>query len=295
MTRRILLILVALIAVSAIGVETPTRLPAPARLVAIGDWHGDLDAARASLRLAGAIDEQDRWIGGDLVVVQCGDQLDRGDEERAILELLDHLADEAAAAGGDVHALIGNHEHMNATGDFRYVTDGGWADFADVAADTALAALPSEQRGRASAFRPGGPYARLLAEHEVAVIIGRSLFVHGGILPAHVEYGLDRLNSETRAWLRGEAPEPVIFDQRDSPIWARHFSDEPDSADCALLDEVLTALDCDRIVVGHTIQDGGITSHCDRRVWCVDTGAAEHYGGPVQVLEITPAGVRVLW
>ena len=234
-------------------------------------------------------------LGGDLVVVQCGDQLDRGDRERAILDLLDRLADEAAADGGAVYALIGNHEHMNATGDFRYVTDGGWADFADIAADTALAALPPEHRGRASAFAPGGPYALLLAEHDVAVIIGRDLFVHGGILPAHVEYGLDRINAETRAWLRGKAPEPAIFEQRDSPVWARQYSDDPDSVDCALLDQVLAALDCDRIFVGHTIQDGGITPHCDRRVWCLDTGAAAHYGGSVQVLEITPEGVRVLW
>ena len=32
------------------------------RIVAFGDVHGDLEAARGALRLAGAIDEQDRWI-----------------------------------------------------------------------------------------------------------------------------------------------------------------------------------------------------------------------------------------
>lgn len=67
--------------------ETPehTQIPAtvnPAapRIVAFSDVHGDIEAARAALRLAGAIDDEDRWIGGDLVVVQTGDQLDRGDE-----------------------------------------------------------------------------------------------------------------------------------------------------------------------------------------------------------------------
>src|SRR6476469_6597063 len=38
------------------------------RLVAIGDLHGDLGGTRAALRAAHAIDDQDRWIGGDLVV-----------------------------------------------------------------------------------------------------------------------------------------------------------------------------------------------------------------------------------
>ena len=59
------------------------------RIVAFGDVHGDLEAARGALRLAGAIDEQDRWIGGDLIVVQTGDQLDRGDQEQAILDLFE--------------------------------------------------------------------------------------------------------------------------------------------------------------------------------------------------------------
>src|SRR5579862_5552978 len=62
--------------------DVPWQLPAPKRLVAIGDVHGDAAAARAVLRLAGAIDDHDAWIGGDLVVVQLGDVLDRGDGEQ---------------------------------------------------------------------------------------------------------------------------------------------------------------------------------------------------------------------
>ena len=87
----------------AMGIMMGSALPgsaAPRRIVALGDLHGDLDAARAALRLAGAIDGTDRWVGGDLVVVQTGDQLDRGDQEQAVLELLERLQDEALAAGG---------------------------------------------------------------------------------------------------------------------------------------------------------------------------------------------------
>src|SRR4051812_4850817 len=75
--------------------DAAMRLPAPARLVAIGDLHGDLDATRKVLRLAGAIDASDRWVGGALVVVQTGDMLDRGDGERAIVDLFDRLIGEA--------------------------------------------------------------------------------------------------------------------------------------------------------------------------------------------------------
>src|SRR5690606_21517740 len=102
------------------------RLPAPARLVAIGDLHGDLEATRDVLRLAGAIDDRDHWVGGELVVVQTGDQVDRGDDDRAILDLFERLREEARSSGGAVHVLNGNHETMNAAGDFRYVTDGSF-------------------------------------------------------------------------------------------------------------------------------------------------------------------------
>src|SRR3954449_8945947 len=48
-----------------------TKVPGePSRIVAIGDLHGDLGGARAALKAAGAIDDSDKWIGGELVVVQ---------------------------------------------------------------------------------------------------------------------------------------------------------------------------------------------------------------------------------
>ena len=108
------------------------------------------------------------WIGGDLIVVQTGDQLDRGDEEQSILELLDRLQDEATAVGGAVHVLNGNHELMNARPDFRYVTEGGFEDFEDAVViaeeDSLLLAYEPDQRARVAAFRPGGPFALMLAE-----------------------------------------------------------------------------------------------------------------------------------
>ena len=88
----------------------PLTYPAAKRLVAIGDIHGDLGGARAALKAAGAIDDKDQWIGGDLVVVQTGDVLDRGDDESKIIELLEKLSTDAKSAGGAVIQLIGNHE-----------------------------------------------------------------------------------------------------------------------------------------------------------------------------------------
>jgi hypothetical protein len=60
------------------------------------------------------------------------------------------------------------------------------------------------------------------------------------------------------------------------------------------LDETLNALSLSRMVVAHTIQDGGINSACDDKVWRVDVGMSAHYGGEPAALEITADGVVVL-
>ena len=271
------------------------------RNVAFGDVHGDLDATRSALRLAGAIDAEDRWIGGRLVVVQTGDQLDRGDDERAILDLFEQLRVQAAAAGGAFHALLGNHELMNVRGDLRYVTDGGFADFADFVDaldydpnDSLLAKFEPHERGRMAALRPGRPYARLLAERVVILRVGDNVFVHGGVLPDHVTFGLDRINREAQDWLRGKTDRPEILVGPESPQWTRLYSQEPDSVACETLGQVLSRLKARRIVMGHTIQDGGITSACEGLAWRIDVGMAALYGGPVEVLEIIGDSVRVL-
>lgn len=281
------------------------------RIVAFGDVHGDLEAARGALRLAGAIDEQDRWIGGELIVVQTGDQLDRGDEEQAILDLFERLRVESEAAGGAFHPLLGNHELMNARGDLRYVTEGGYADFMGVveyAPDDSLMVWDREsgtfgpasladfepyQRARMAAFMPGGPYAEQLAQRQVILQLGDNVFVHGGVLPEHVAYGIDEINGAAQAWLRGEADLPSVLSGPDSPQWTRLYSSDPDSVACAVLNQALDALEAKRIVMGHTRQES-IASACGARAWRIDVGMAEYYGGSVEVLEIVGDSVRVL-
>lgn len=268
------------------------------RIVAVGDLHGDLGATRRALILAGAIDDSDHWIGGDLVVVQTGDQLDRGDEEQAILELLDRLQDEALAAGGALHILNGNHELMNARPDLRYVTEGGFADFQDAVTiaeeDSLLLAYEPEQRARVAAFRPGAPYALMLAERPVVLVLEGNVFVHGGVTPMHLEYGIERMNDEIRDWLLGKGDPPEFIHTSKSPTWSRVYSDEVESDDCQQLEEVLAAMGAKRMIVGHTVQENGIGPLCEGRVWCIDAGLAEYYGSTIEVLEIDGDQVRVL-
>jgi hypothetical protein len=276
----------------------PTRIAAPARLVAIGDIHGDYDQTIAVLRIAGLIDEDLHWAGGRTLAVQVGDQLDRGAGERHILDWFEVLAVEAHAAGGGFFPLLGNHEIMNAEEDYRYVTEAGWLAFSDIPydrTDARFSSYPEYQRPRVAAFIPGGQYAQVLARHNLTMIVGDTLFVHGGILPPHVTYGLDRMNEETQSWLRGErSSQPSFFEGDLDPVWSRHYSSDPTPEDCALARTTLENTQTTRIVVAHTVQSDGINTSCDGLVYRIDVGIARYYGGMPQALEIRGSTVTIL-
>ncbi|MFN0246974.1 MAG: metallophosphoesterase [Kofleriaceae bacterium] len=251
----------------------PLRRPQPERLVAIGDVHGDIAATRSALKAAGAIDDADNWIGGKLVVVQTGDVLDRGDDEQAILDLFFGLIDKAKAAGGEFIFLNGNHELMNAAGDFRYVTPGSRDAFGD----------------RVAALKPGGEYAKKLARHDLIAIVGDTVFSHAGPFGEFVTH-LEEVNLSSRCWLDGQGGSgyepPIAMTSEDSPIWTRAYGME--TVDCAAAKAAMDAMGVKRIVVGHTVQQN-VNSQCDGAVWRIDVGLAKLYGGPIEVLEVYPA------
>jgi len=278
--------------------DRPTRFPGAERIVAVGDVHGDIAATRRVLRLAGLIDGADHWSGGATVFVQTGDQLDRGDDEQEILDLLTRLESEAEAAGGAVHILNGNHELMNAAGDFRYVTPGGMTDFSDApgvdVTDARVREFPEALRSRAAAFLPGGVYAKVLATRNTAVVVGDSVFVHGGVLPKYAPK-LKSLNEAGRRWLLEGGPPPLDLMAPDGLVWLRDYSvPEPTAKACADLNAALAELEVTRMVVGHTVQARGVTSACEDRVWRIDVGLAKHYGGEPAALEIKGDQLTVL-
>ena len=58
--------------------------------------------------------------------------------------------------------------------------------------------------------------------------------------------------------------------------------------------EALSAVPARRMVVGHTVQQGGTTSACGDKVWRIDVGLSHHYGGRPQVLEIRGDAVKAI-
>ncbi|XP_047334131.1 shewanella-like protein phosphatase 2 [Impatiens glandulifera] len=304
--------------------------PSPERLVAIGDLHGDLQKSKLAFRLAGLIDTSDRWIGGSTTVVQIGDVLDRGDDEIKILYFLDKLKLEAAKAGGTIFTMNGNHETMNVESDFRFVTKGGLDEFKNWAYWYSIGnemkslcdGLPKPKdifhgipssfanvkqdchdgiRARIAALRPKGPIAsRFLSKNFTVLVVGESVFVHGGLMPNHVTYGFDKINEEVRDWLIGlkEKVSPEIHRSSNSLVWLRKFSHEAaDKCDCSTLEHVLATIPgARRMIMGHTIQVKGINTACNDQAIRIDVGMSKGcIDGFPEVLEIERnSGLKVL-
>lgn len=64
------------------------------------------------LRAAQLIDADDAWVGETATLWFLGDFFDRGPDGIACIDLIMRLQQEAAAAGGSVQALLGNHEPL---------------------------------------------------------------------------------------------------------------------------------------------------------------------------------------
>jgi len=262
------------------------------RVVVMGDLHADIGATRRAFQLAGATDGNDAWIGGALTIVQLGDIIGRSDDERQVLDFMFAARARAAAAGGAVHVLIGNHEVMGGRVDNQAVGPNPFPGFEGLPGldldDPRLQILPRHQRARGAALMAGGPYARRLAELPTVLRLGATIFVHGGVVPRWARYGIERINADVSQWLRAGGPEPDSswgVDDGDRVMWTRQFSAAVDQRDCALLEESLAILGARRMIVAHTVHDA-VTARCGGKVWAVDVGMSRAYGGRIELLQI---------
>lgn len=192
------------------------------RIVVLGDVHGSYDKMLTLLEGTQIIDSDLAWIGGEDHLVFVGDLVDRGPHDRKVMDLARRLQTEAAAAGGYVHVLLGNHEVMNMTVDLRYVSEEGYAAFVDQESkrdrSKALqrfrntvfgptASLPEARKVFEQRFPPGyfarmrafwfdGEYGSWLLQMPAVIKINGVVFLHGGLTEEVASLGLDTINKQ---------------------------------------------------------------------------------------------------
>ncbi|MGB5341984.1 MAG: metallophosphoesterase [Thermoanaerobaculia bacterium] len=192
------------------------------RIVAIGDVHGSYDKLVSLLEGTGVVDKALEWNGGSTHLVFIGDLIDRGPQELEVLDLVRRLEEEAPAAGGQVHMLLGNHEVMNLVRDLRYVPAAGFRAFA--AAEnkkdrtkawqrfrTGMASptvpmgevkaafdqrFPPGYSGRIRAFSPDGEYGAWILQKPAVIKINGVVFLHGGLTDIVASLGMEVINRQ---------------------------------------------------------------------------------------------------
>jgi hypothetical protein len=70
---------------TVLALAIPATAAPPHRIVAVGDLHGDFSAWRDILRSASLVDNHGHWTGGDMVLIQTGDAVDRGPNSLEII------------------------------------------------------------------------------------------------------------------------------------------------------------------------------------------------------------------
>lgn len=247
----------------------PSEYELPSKFLAISDIEGEIEALVMVLEDAGVIDQEYNWSFGNGHLFFVGDMFDRGRNVAECLWLLYKLESEAAAAGGKVHFVMGNHEMMYLTGDFRYVN---------------LKYLNNHRfldESLASLYAADSEAGRWLRTKNIIEKAGSIVFVHGGLSPWVTDLGLpyNEINELGRYRMDSLCNSDAcnIVNGIDSPggiYWYRGMAQ--DELSQQEVDQILHAFGSHLVIIGHTVFDS-ITLLYDHKVVCIDLPHRENF------------------
>lgn len=254
---------------------TPCQYTSPGKLLVVSDIEGEFSSFVQLMKSCGVIDANYKWVFGDGHLVICGDLFDRGKDVAAYLWLLYKLDEEAIIAGGYVHVILGNHDIMNLSGDYRYV------------ASKYSSAASLLQKNYKELYAKNTELGRWLRSKNIIEKIGNMLFLHAGVSPELNKraWNLEAINNNCRKYYdqsRKVIPDSLqIFFSADGPFWYRGYFMGKSTTDIDV-NKTLAFYGCKQIVVGHTIVDS-IKSMYNGKVIGVDVN---HHNGNHQALMI---------
>ena len=265
------------------------------KIAAISDIHGQFDLWMKIMQSNGIVDQNNDWIYGDGHFVIVGDIFDRGPDVQDCLWFVYKLEQQAAAAGGKVHYLWGNHEQMVLDGDLRYIHQ------------KYKAVEQSLQMDYRQIFGPESTLGAWLRTKPITISINNIQFVHGGFSPALAASGftVKEINDSFRETIMDATAEDSIYKDRRihfldgpmGPLWYRGYFRDTLLTNTRI-DDILKHLDKQHIVVGHTSQLK-VEKRFDGRIFVVDSSIKLGKYGEILLIENgeffsgDPAGNRI--
>ncbi|WP_296615360.1 metallophosphoesterase [Sphingomonas sp.] len=242
-----------------VPLRDPVEAPPPAvqaladnvPLMVVADTHGEFGILIALLQAQGIIDAALSWTFGTGQVVVLGDVVDRGAYQIEILWLLYGLEAQAAAKGGALHFILGNHEALMLQGDKRYLHPRYHRTGAILGRDR-----------YADLLGPKDVLGQWLRSRNAMLKLGDNLFVHGGLSPGLIDEAPDiaEINDRVRAGIDMPLSSPPLpgdmSADREGPLWYRgYFRRRHKRVSDADVGRSLDHFGVRRIFVGHTPVD----------------------------------------
>lgn len=254
----------------------PSVYPMPEKFIAISDIEGEYNAFRTFLINNKVIDKNNQWIFGSGHLITLGDFFDRGLLVTQTLWLIYSLEEQAEKAGGKVHFILGNHDIMNMSHDFRYVRKKYFEN----------ARLMNEEY--INFYKPNTELGRWLGTKNIIEKIGSYVFVHAGISKevSDLNLSIPEMNSIARRYYFNTKSAQTSSDKlanglymyAKSPTWYRGFGKA--DIDRSDFEEIRQKMGADKFVIGHTLHTT-ITYLLDKKVIDIDV---HHAGGKTQGL-----------
>jgi hypothetical protein len=212
----------------------------------VGDVHGHRDGLADALRALGIVDDEDNWSAADDSLWFLGDFVDRGPDGIGVIDLVMRLEEQAAEAGGAVHALLGNHEilllGMYHFGDDEVPSDFGPRSFAR--SWEINGGLLSDQDGLTDA------HIKWLTSRPLLALAADHLLMHSDTVE-YLDWGsdIDEINATARAVLESDdISEWWEVWRRMTTRYAFRGADGPEVAQ-----RMMDQLGGERIVHGHSV------------------------------------------
>jgi len=254
----------------------PSNFVQPEKLFFISDVEGEFEGFRMLLIKNRVVDEKYNWTFGKGHLVLCGDFFDRGSLVPETLWLIYKLEQDAKKNGGYVHTILGNHDIMNLSGDFRYAVP----KYASTAKAFGVDQL--------ALYDTSTELGRWLRTKNTIEKIGDNLCAHAGVASeiTQLKLPLETINERCRPYydnskMMNGVNDPksnVFFEAQTSLFWFRGYFGNPPSA-ISDVDKTLSAYNVKRIVVGHTITSKDINFYYEGKVLGLDV---DQHGGQHQ-------------
>ena len=155
-------------------------------------------------------------------------------------------------------------------------------------------------------------YGRWILQHNAVIKINDTIFVHGGISKKFSTWKLEYINNLLRKELNSlriaakrfhpiQIFKPEIVYVREGPLWYRGLAQRDENDFKEDVDRILHNLNAKYMVIAHTPQTGSIAvsiedmSRFQERIWIIDTGMSDYYGGIPAALIIENGNFSIWW